>query len=198
VSIRGTRLYRLLLRRDGKSPGSNFDSVHDSNSIINSTIWATTSFRVSPTILHKVHSLWKEIVAEICETYAYANPSAELTVQSLPTPPRNGSAPNSLGFLPDETPEKDMVFLQILFTFDGAQATEGLQKGMKDLIEVIEDLTQAEGLYHRYKYLNFAAWFQDPLGSYGKEQKMALREVAKEYDPTGVFQRQVPGGFKLP
>jgi hypothetical protein len=162
-----------------------------------STIWATTSLRVTPTILHKVHILWRNIIPNICETYAYANPSAELTFQSLPAQPRNGSAPNSLGFLPDETPEKDMVFLQVLLTFDGAQPTEGLQKGMKDLIEVIEELTKEEGLYHPFQYLNFAAWFQDPLGGYGQEQKRTLKEVARKYDPTGVFQRQVPGGFKL-
>jgi hypothetical protein len=90
-----------------------------------------------------------------------------------------------------------MVFLQIVFTFDGAQATRGLEKSLRDLIEAVEELTQAEGLYHPYKYLNFAAWFQDPFGGYGKEQKMKLREVARKYDPTGVFQRQLPGGFKL-
>jgi hypothetical protein len=90
-----------------------------------------------------------------------------------------------------------MVFLQIVFTFDGAKATLGLEKGLKDIIEVVEELTQSEGVYHPYKYLNFAAWWQDPLGSYGKEQKMRLREVARKYDPTGVFQRQVSGGFKL-
>jgi hypothetical protein len=147
--------------------------------------------------MHKVHALWRNIIPDTCETYAYAKPSAELTFQSLPAQPRNGSAPNSLGFSPNDTPEKDMVFLQVLLTFDGAQPTEGLQKGMKDLIEVIEELTQAEGLYHPFHYLNFAAWFQDPLGSYGQEQKAKLKEVARKYDPTGVFQRQVPGGFKL-
>lgn len=134
---------------------------------------------------------------EISETYSYANPSAELTYQALPAPPRNGSAPNSLGFLPNETPEKDLIFLQIVFTFDGAEATEGLEKGLKDLIEVVEELTQEEGVYHRYKYLNFAAWFQDPLGGYGKEQKKKLRGVARKYDPSGMFQKQVSGGFKL-
>jgi hypothetical protein len=147
--------------------------------------------------MHKVHALWRNTIPDICETYAYAKPSAELTFQSLPAQPRNGSAPNSLGFSPNDTPEKDMVFLQVLLTFDGAQPTEGLQKGMKDLIEVIEELTQADGLYHPFHYLNFAAWFQDPLGSYGVEQKAKLKEVARKYDPTGVFQRQVPGGFKL-
>jgi hypothetical protein len=90
-----------------------------------------------------------------------------------------------------------MVFLQIVFTFDDPSAMNGLEKGLKDLIEVVEELTQAEGVYHPYKYLNFAAWFQDPLGGYGKEQKDVLKEVARKYDPTSLFQRQLPGGFKL-
>jgi hypothetical protein len=147
--------------------------------------------------VHKIHELWKSLVPEICETHRYANPSAELTFQALPAPPRNGSSLNSLGFSAKETPELDAAFLQLVFTFDGAEATEGLQKGLKDLVEVIEELTQAEGVYHRYKYLNFAAWFQDPLGGYGREEKKNLRDVARKYDPSGVFQRQVPGGFKL-
>jgi hypothetical protein len=145
----------------------------------------------------KVHALWKSLIPEICETYAYANPSAELTYQALPPPPINSSAPNSLGFSPHEPHLTSLVFLQIVFTFDGADATAGFDKGLKDLIEVVEELTQEEGVYHPYKYLNFAAWFQDPLGSYGKEQKNRLKEVARKYDPTGLFQKQVPGGFKL-
>jgi hypothetical protein len=147
--------------------------------------------------VHKVHGLWRGLVPKISETYSFANPSAELTFQALPAPPRNGSAPNSLGFSPQDTPEKDLIFLQIVFTFDDARATDGFEKGLKDLIEVVEELTQDEGVYHPYKYLNFAAWFQDPLGSYGRQQKKILREVARKYDPAGLFQRQLSGGFKL-
>ncbi|EAT83995.2 hypothetical protein SNOG_08827 [Parastagonospora nodorum SN15] len=121
---------------------------------------------------------------------------AELTFQALPSPPKNGSSPNSLGFAPNERTD-DMVFLQIVFTFDGVQATESFNKGLKELIAAIEQLTYAEGVYHPYKYLNFAAGFQDPIGGYGAEQKMKLKQVARKYDPTGMFQRQVPGGFKL-
>lgn len=144
-----------------------------------------------------MHALWKGLVPSISETYTYANPSAELTFQSLPAQPRNGSAPNSLGFSPSETPEKDLVFLQIVFTFDDASALDGLEKGIKDLIEVVEELTKEQGVYHHYKYLNFAAWFQDPFGSYGAQEKRKLREVARKYDPYGFFQKQLSGGFKL-
>ncbi|KAH4258075.1 hypothetical protein HBI04_094760 [Parastagonospora nodorum] len=160
------------------------------------TIWATTSFHVDSTIVHKVHRLWRSRVPSICDEHASANPSAELTFQALPSPPKNGSSPNSLGFAPNERTD-DMVFLQIVFTFDGVQATESFNKGLKELIAAIEQLTYAEGVYHPYKYLNFAAGFQDPIGGYGAEQKMKLQQVARKYDPTGMFQRQVPGGFKL-
>ncbi|KAH7312505.1 hypothetical protein B0I35DRAFT_513840 [Stachybotrys elegans] len=46
-------------------------------------------------------------------------------------------------------------------------------------------------------YLNYAGAEQDPLGSYGAEQVEFMRDVAARYDPAGVFQRRVPGGFKI-
>ncbi|KAG9194833.1 hypothetical protein G6011_04868 [Alternaria panax] len=161
------------------------------------TIWATTSFAISPTIIHRIHSLWKDLVPAIAGQYAYAKPVAEITFQALPAPPRNGTAPNSLGFGPDETPEKDLVFLQIIFTFEDAAAADGFEEALKDLIKLVEGLTKKEGVFHRYKYLNFAASFQDPLASYGENELEMVRKVARKYDPKGVFQTQVPGGFKL-
>jgi FAD/FMN-containing dehydrogenase len=161
------------------------------------TIWATTSFNISPTIIHRIHALWKGLVPEISAQYAYAKPVAEITFQALPAPPRNGTSPNSLGFSPTETPEKDLIFLQIIFTFEDAAATEGFEEALKDLVALIEALAKEQGVYHRYKYLNFAASFQDPLASYGAEEIGKLKGVARRYDPAGVFQTQVPGGFKL-
>jgi FAD/FMN-containing dehydrogenase len=161
------------------------------------TIWATTSFEISPTIMHRIHALWKELVPGISKQYAYAKPVAEITFQALPASPRNGTSPNSLGFSPDETPEKDLIFLQIIFTFEDAAATEGFEEALKDLVGLIEGLVKDEGVYHRYKYLNFAASFQDPLAGYGDEELVKLKKVARRYDPAGVFQTQVPGGFKV-
>ncbi|KAH6883028.1 hypothetical protein BKA58DRAFT_447730 [Alternaria rosae] len=161
------------------------------------TIWATTSFAVSPTIIHRIHTLWKKVVPDIAAQYAYAKPVAEITFQALPAPPRNGTPPNSLGFQPDETPEKDLVFLQIIFTFEDAAAADGFEEALKDLVKLVEGLTKGEGVFHQYKYLNFAASFQDPLGSYGGVELEKMKKAARRYDPTGVFQTQVPGGFKL-
>ncbi|KAI0402195.1 hypothetical protein F4802DRAFT_608839 [Xylaria palmicola] len=48
-----------------------------------------------------------------------------------------------------------------------------------------------------FKYLNYAAPFQDPIGSYGNVNQAKLRNASQEYDPDGLFQEGVPGGWKL-
>lgn len=46
-------------------------------------------------------------------------------------------------------------------------------------------------------YMNYAYTSQDPIGSYGEENKAELQRVSNRYDPQGLFQKGVPGGFKL-
>lgn len=53
------------------------------------------------------------------------------------------------------------------------------------------------GLLHEFQYINYADPSQDPIGSYGVENVEFLINVSRAYDPRGVWQRQVPGGFKL-
>lgn len=161
------------------------------------TIWATTSFKINPTIMHSIYAMWNKTVPEICKQYPIAKPIAEITFQALPAQPKSGTSPNSFGFSPDETPEKDLLFLQIIFTFEGADSFDGFEEALKDLVKMVEDITKKEDVYHHWKYLNFAASFQDPLGSYGKNELKQLKKVAHKYDPSGVFQTLVPGGFKL-
>ncbi|KAL2005552.1 hypothetical protein VTN00DRAFT_10045 [Thermoascus crustaceus] len=51
--------------------------------------------------------------------------------------------------------------------------------------------------YNEFLYLNYASSNQDPLDGYGVENVRKLQAVSKKYDPRGVFQQLVPGGFKL-
>ncbi|KAE9962582.1 hypothetical protein BLS_000165 [Venturia inaequalis] len=48
-----------------------------------------------------------------------------------------------------------------------------------------------------YLYLNYADEDQDPLSGYGDEKVVFMKEVAGRYDPLGVFQTLLPGGFKI-
>lgn len=48
-----------------------------------------------------------------------------------------------------------------------------------------------------FLYLNYCGDSQDPLSTYGEENLKKMREASAKYDPTGVFQERVPGGFKI-
>ena len=61
----------------------------------------------------------------------------------------------------------------------------------------IEADSKKKGLYNKFKYLNYAAPTQDVIGGYGEASAAKLRAVSKKYDPTGLFQKAVPGGYKL-
>ncbi len=64
-------------------------------------------------------------------------------------------------------------------------------------MSLLEACAEAKGLLLKFQYLNYAAAYQTPLEPYGEENLMFMRGVSREYDPKGVFQKQVPGGFKL-
>jgi hypothetical protein len=61
----------------------------------------------------------------------------------------------------------------------------------------VNEIAGSMGLLHKFQYINYADPSQDPIGSYGEENIEHLRRMSRRYDPMGVFQRQVPGGFKL-
>jgi hypothetical protein len=62
----------------------------------------------------------------------------------------------------------------------------------------VDKLTAAEGLGVRFRYMNYALKWQDPITAYGSDVVEELWRVSRKYDPTGVFQVKMPGGFKLP
>jgi hypothetical protein len=76
---------------------------------------------------------------------------------------------------------------------DDAIVTQAAQELIADIDEQAKNL----GEYNDFKYLNYAENWQDPIGGYGAENVATLRKVSKAYDPKGIFQKNVPGGFKL-
>jgi hypothetical protein len=53
------------------------------------------------------------------------------------------------------------------------------------------------GTLNRYEYLNYAYETQTPIQGYGPDAVAKLKAASSTFDPDQVFQKQVPGGFKL-
>jgi hypothetical protein len=62
----------------------------------------------------------------------------------------------------------------------------------------IEKITKRHGSYLEYQFMNDASWDQRVIEHYGAESVAFLRTVHEEYDPRGIFQKLVPGGWKIP
>ncbi|GLA55317.1 hypothetical protein AnigIFM63604_001964 [Aspergillus niger] len=77
------------------------------------------------------------------------------------------------------------------------QDEERVREAVRKIVDAAESAAKQTGVYLPYKYSNYAAWDQDPLASYGAENVRRLKEVARKYDPEGVFQTLQNGGWLL-
>ncbi|KAF6812655.1 6-hydroxy-D-nicotine oxidase [Colletotrichum plurivorum] len=94
--------------------------------------------------------------------------------------------------------EKDNAILfqmqhMVRSTADEAEA----RKQLLDMRQELKDYYVAEGIDVEWEYLGYADGGQDPLSTYGPENIQLLKDVAAKYDPEQVFQKRVPGGFKV-
>ncbi|KAI1262134.1 FAD-binding domain-containing protein [Xylariaceae sp. FL1019] len=79
-----------------------------------------------------------------------------------------------------------------------AEDDERVFKTVKTFTSELKRLAQERDLLHRYIFTNYALGEDDVIGGYGNESVTKLIATAQRYDPDGVFQLGVPGGFKLP
>ncbi|KAL4926705.1 FAD-binding oxidoreductase [Aspergillus undulatus] len=105
-----------------------------------------------------------------------------------------GANGNVLGL--DRLSEDHLVLL-IFLDWDNAADDTVFHNFGYDMIDKLKKYTREVGADSDYIYMNYAARDQNVLKGYGEDNLAFLRRVAKEYDPTGVFQAQVPGGFKV-
>lgn len=101
---------------------------------------------------------------------------------------------NSLGL---DAANGPLVSILLLTYWSKKEDDSKIEKTMRGVLEKIEQDSMSRKTAVPFKFLNYSSQFQDPIGSYGEKNKQKLQEVSKKYDPTGVFQKSVPGGFKL-
>ena len=102
---------------------------------------------------------------------------------------------NMLGL--DQAPE-DLILFEAGLGVNGTDQEFAIaQTELLAFLARVKELTRTTETDSDFIYLNYAYPFQDPLGSYGPENVKHIRDVAGAYDPEGVFQRRIPGGFKI-
>lgn len=86
---------------------------------------------------------------------------------------------------------------QPYISWQGDAQNELFQQAGAELISRIRAYAISIGADRPYLYLDYADVTQDPLTGYGVENVKKMKAAAEKYDPDGVFQKLVPGGFKI-
>jgi hypothetical protein len=73
-----------------------------------------------------------------------------------------------------------------------------MREKLKAFSATLKNYGEARNVNIEWQYLNYVDQTQDPLESYGKHNVDFIRNVADKYDPSGMFQKKVVSGWKIP
>ena len=154
----------------------------------------TSTVGNSAALLEKIFDLGNDTVHRLV---GCNNLSFSLSYQPVPSSITRWAAStggNALGLDPSQGPV--VLTLVTVFWADAADDNR-IETALKEMFARADDEAQKMGLKRDWIYLNYAAKWQDPIGGYGAVNKRKLQEVSQKYDEMGLFQKSVPGGFKL-
>lgn len=101
---------------------------------------------------------------------------------------------NVLGLEPELGSLVSILFLTF---WEDREDDDKIITTLRSALDEIDRDAGSRGTLVPFKYLDYAAPFQDPIGSYGSTNQTKLRDASEKHDPDGLFQKGVPGGWKL-
>ncbi|KAL8768906.1 MAG: hypothetical protein Q9209_004961 [Squamulea sp. 1 TL-2023] len=110
-----------------------------------------------------------------------------------PHPVTNGT--NLFGLQAGKT---DDVIVDMTSAYTNKADDARVAQVLTDIVNQQKQLLRKTNHLIDFIYLNYADISQQVLQSWGPSNVNKLRAASKKYDPSGVFQTQVPGGFKIP
>jgi FAD/FMN-containing dehydrogenase len=147
--------------------------------------FATTSFRPSTAITPEIVSLIKEFLREAKDIAGESSANIQPLYRSFFTHMKKRGG-NCFGLDDEAGP---LLLLAYGATWDNVGDDDFMIGSGKKLLEDFEALTKKHGLFHPYKYVNYAAKWQEQAvwEAYGEENLRELRQLQRELDPDQVF-----------
>ncbi|KAL2678954.1 hypothetical protein Neosp_009708 [[Neocosmospora] mangrovei] len=160
------------------------------------SVWVTMTFKANPIVLRRVVERWNAFVTQMQESMPADDFQAQMNFQHLPTfYGRTIRGGNVLG-LDSALTDNSVLWVNIVNVQTADQ--EAIARLLTNTLRAeLEDFAMSEDSSVRFRYLNYAEPSQNPLGGYGVENARYIRDVVAKYDPRGLFQTRVPGGFKI-
>ncbi|KAI0153289.1 putative oxidoreductase [Xylariaceae sp. FL1272] len=156
-------------------------------------LYTTTTFLPTSAMTQAAFSIWNDALQGMRDIKGLS-----WSISLEPIPPslyKGGAARNVLG-LEDRT--STLVVCLSTQTWQNPADDDRIKAASTAWVTAVDEAAHKLGALDAYRYLNYAAQWQDPIGSYGSASLERLRKLQARVDPHGVFTRRVPGGFKIP
>ena len=160
--------------------------------VTHSQIMISTTYYLHLPLLHRTYDLWQGS----CDTVRdCAGIVWSMSFQPI-VPTIVARSPFLQEVIPTlSTDSKPIVVAQLTGTWKHSKDTAAIEAVAMKLIDDIDIAARTDDMQTGYIYLNYAHSGQSVFG--GGRRKQWLQEMSKKYDPKGIFQKCVPGGFKL-
>ncbi|KAL4936970.1 hypothetical protein BDV06DRAFT_227390 [Aspergillus oleicola] len=161
--------------------------------------WFTLTFKADLRIVLKAAQVYEALIETIKTHIPDHNFSSQMVLQPLAASFAEHSVARSGNMLGLERMKDDCVILVCSLEVQSAELNEMVGRpALKVAIDEVEAFAKSVDGDVDFRYLNYCDGSQDPIARYGEENVKKMREVSAKVDPEGVFQKRVPGGFKIP
>lgn len=162
--------------------------------------WLSLSIKNDAVLLKKaVDVLLHELAAEIKNDHI---PDGNFIIYTVVQPLLGRYAENSkarggnmLGLEHMQTAEA--ILLLVMVQVDSWEVSQAISPRVKARIDQLQAYAESVDGAVEFLYGNYSFNTQEPLQTYGDENIRKMRAVSTKYDPDGVWQSRLPGGFKV-
>ncbi|KAL4931415.1 FAD-binding oxidoreductase [Aspergillus undulatus] len=161
--------------------------------------WFTLTFKADARIILKASEVFEALIETVKTQIPDHNFSSQMVLQPLAASFAQHSVARGGNMLGTERIKDDCIILVWALEVATAELNETVGRpALRVAIDEIESFAKSVDGDVDFRYLNYCDGSQDPITRYGEENVRKMREVSQRVDPDGVFQRRVPGGFKIP
>lgn len=159
------------------------------------SFYATLTIKPDVSLMSQFHKIWLETLEPLksADGLTFSLGYFPLTKSLLENSKLAGG--NSMDLDPASGP---LFIVLINPTWNSADDDSRIRTAVEKLLGKFKQISSERKLLHRYIFTNYAYQNEELFAGYGEESVKRMREVGREYDPKGIFQKAVPGGFKLP
>ncbi|BCR88443.1 FAD-binding oxidoreductase [Aspergillus chevalieri] len=148
-------------------------------------------------IIRKCAELHEQVIEEAKKYAKSKSWTIVIIVQPWPKLFTERGSENGGNVLGLERFDKNLIQTLYDYWWDDEADDELFHRLARSIHQQVDGYAKMINADNEFVYLNYADKSQNPLKGYGEENVKYIRHVANKYDPHGVFQYQVPGGFKV-